>query len=59
METHMFRIYLVNFGYFLSTESDSLDSAKEQASKAGFESCIYCGDNMVATYSQLYGFRTL
>lgn len=55
----MFRIYLVNFGYFAHNDCATLDLAKIEAKRINFESVIYRDNAMVATYHPLNGFKTL
>lgn len=54
-----FKVWLTNFGYeSAKSPVASLDEAKEVARSACFECGIYQGENLVATFSPISGFRT-
>lgn len=55
----MYRIYLNNFSYFLDGSWNTLDEAKQAARKAGFESSIMMGSEVVLCWSPIGGFRRL
>jgi hypothetical protein len=50
-----FRLYLINFFYFLEGEHDDFRSALARAISTGFEVAIYRGDQMVASWGPIRG----
>jgi hypothetical protein len=56
----MFKLYAINFGYFLHTEYASLDDAREGAKHYGYEVSIYDPKgNMVGSWSPIGGYKKL
>jgi hypothetical protein len=54
----MFRVYLVNFGWYLSEESTTLEGAVQIAKSHSFEAGIDDPDgNRVAGWNPIYGLR--
>lgn len=54
----MFRVFLINFGWFLNTAQPTLDAAIAYAKRSGFEATIYNPhDAMVASWSPIGGLR--
>jgi hypothetical protein len=51
----MYRIWLVNFEYYLQDTYHSWTEALEKAKKVGFQVRIDCGNNMVASVCPLQG----
>jgi len=54
-----YRIFYTNFGYWSQDEHTSLDAAKTAAVKAGFESTINLGDEIIFAWSPIGGFRKI
>ena len=55
----MYRIFLTNFDYFIQDTFETLESAKNRAKAAGFDSTIYHGDNLLLAWSIIGGFREI
>jgi hypothetical protein len=57
LETEMYKVYLTNFGWYLSNgeKFSTFEAACEAAKKAGFESQIIKGAKVVATWSVFGG----
>ena len=53
----MFRVYLTNFHRYLDGEFATMADAIAKAKSAGFEASIVHGDDVVASWSPLYGNR--
>jgi hypothetical protein len=62
----MYKLYLINFGYFAHRTFSDLDEAKDYAREVSFECTIYycmtddCGNDsrkLVASYSPIGGWR--
>lgn len=52
-----FRFFLTNFGWFSETEAQTPEDAKEKARKIGFQTTIYCNNELVASFCPLNGFK--
>lgn len=59
--TTSFRVWLVNFQYFLGTHFDSFDSALDAAKSTGYECNIVDGQTgvVIGHWSYLSGFTKL
>lgn len=56
----MYRIWLTNFGYYANcAPSPTLEAARRQAERIGFECAIHAGGRVVGFYSPIGGFRSL
>jgi hypothetical protein len=57
----MFTIYLTNFGYWhqQGRTFETLDAARCECRRIGFECAIYRDDELVTSFSPISGFRDL
>lgn len=54
----MFRVFFINFGWFSSEESETLEGALKVAKNAGFQSSVYGpGEKLVASWCPLSGTK--
>lgn len=51
----MYRVFLLNFGWFVEGAFDTLEAAIARAKQAGFEAVIYKYDTPVASWSIISG----
>lgn len=52
----MFEIFFTNFGYASQETPDTFEQAKAIAKKANFQSTIWQGEILVASYCPISGF---
>jgi hypothetical protein len=54
-----YRVFLMNFGWFLPEDHVLFADALAHARRSGFEAIVYEQETPVATWSPLYGTRYL
>ena len=52
-----YRVWLINFGWFLDKTFHTIQEAKDYAVSKGFEASIYNAKQMVASWSPIGGYR--
>lgn len=50
----MYKIFMLNFGYYLDFETDSLDAAMEKAVSVGFDAAV-CTDQTILKIHRTIG----
>lgn len=53
----MYRLFMLNFGYYLDFETDSLDAAMAKAEDTGFEVAVCDDMSIVKIYRVIGGWK--